>query len=156
MVGRVLYALLARSVPVVSLVGYQDPETKAPRLGVYPRKAAQGKPFPRVTYLLISTQRLRTLGKGRSGLVGARVQMECWDSSDQKAADLAQRVLDALDPHEADGGGFRGRVDAYFVQAIEVEDEDAAWEVPAHGDEQGVAREGLEVVVWYEDKPGSP
>jgi len=156
MVGQVIYALLSKSIPVLSLVGYQDPETRAQRIGVYPRKAAQGKPFPRVTYLVISTEELRTLGKGRTGHVGELVQLECWDPSDKKARDLAQRVLNALDPHEDDGGGIRGRVGPYFVQSIAVQNRDAEWDTPPYGDEQGVAREGLEFMVWYEERPGSP
>ena len=147
--SEVLYAILTRpdnpaADHLRQLVRFTDTDG-VKKLGLYPRHAAQGKPFPRATYELLSTNRPRMLDQGgASGLAGPRIAVMCWHPSDAIAADLARRMRRALD-------GFRGRITGYFVQSTEVQEQSGDWDTPAHGDEVGVARETLEVVIWYDE-----
>lgn len=73
---------------------------------IHPSKLVQSEPFPAITYLRVSTPRIRS-HSGPSGLAHARVQINCWAETWTGARDLADLVRMRLDGWKGVAGGVR-------------------------------------------------
>lgn len=83
--GQILATLLADAV-VSGLVANR----------IYALVSPPGAPVPLITYQRISAIPINSL-RGASGVVQARIQVDCWAATYEQAKDLAQAVRAALD-----------------------------------------------------------
>lgn len=77
---------------------------------VYPTNLAQGQREPSIVFTLVSEQTIRASLRS-TGLVFARVQVDCWAATHAAAASLALLVKERLD-------GYRGQMGGAVVQGI--------------------------------------
>jgi len=104
---------------------------------IHPLRLPQKPTLPAVTYTRISTPREHAFE--RSFLPHPRYQFDCWAETYNRAHDVADEVVSALDI-------YRGAMGDWTVQASIVEDErDGIDEVT------GIFHVMVEAVIWYED-----
>ena len=74
---------------------------------VYPGLAPQNAALPYITYERISTQRMMT-HDGQNGLIGPRIQIDCWASAYSGAKTLADKVRLAINGYKTAYGETTG------------------------------------------------
>ncbi len=85
---------------------------------VYPVTLPQGATLPAVTFMRVSSRRMRTFGSARMGRV-ARVQLTVWAESYASRQAVAGQIIAALEGYDGTMGGVSGVV----VLAVQGENE---------------------------------
>lgn len=121
---------------------------------VFPQRAPQGRPFPRVTVFRTGGERTKSMNLGRSGQALASFQVDVWSNdvvSYATAKGLANRIGLILDgyPRPAVGqqSGYLGNL--VQVQGVFLDEDPDSILPPVHGDEIGVDTISQAFRVWY-------
>jgi hypothetical protein len=120
---------------------------------VSPWKSSQGTQSPKLTYKLVSGERVEALS-GPVGMAKPVYRLSCWGNTMEEARALALVVRGNRDAPALDGfrGWMGGREAGHFVQCARVRDASDDPEEPYAGDEQGEPCVGLDVQLFYEEK----
>ena len=118
---------------------------------VYPALAPQDAALPYITYERVSTQRLMT-HDGQNGLIGPRIQIDCWASTYGGAKTLADKVRLCMNGHKNAYGETTGTApNDYVIQGIVQLGELDLPELPQTAGEKPVYRVSMDFEVWYEE-----
>lgn len=138
---QALFAFLSNDGAINPLVW----DTTAASARIYPQKAPQNAPGPRLQY----HQSGRELPRALSGCVSpvtARVRLDCYADAYADAKTLAEAVRNAFANF-----GVSGWMDAVYVQhAVLADGGDDDQSLPVHGDETGSPSVSLEAVIRFE------
>lgn len=140
-VQEALYAFLAADTTVDGLVDGR----------IYPEMAPQAAALPYITYTVIDSPQYYHL-TGPSGLVTARVQIDCWASGATGYAtawSVAEAVRNAVGSGTTELDGYRGTTSSVFIQKCALVDRRDLMEPPIHADEKPVRRVSLDFLINY-------
>lgn len=136
--------LLQRSMPAVVLEVELEFFLQA-ALGVpaWPGMIPQGKALPALVYTLVSAGRERDLD-GATGLVLWSVQFDAWAKTRLEAAQLMERLRDALDD-------YSGPMGAATVVNATLESEMHGLTPPINASDRPAQRKTAEYSIWFRE-----
>lgn len=118
---------------------------------ISPLRHRMGVDYPRVRYQVVSHQRVRS-ASGPCGQGQARLQLDCLARSYEEAYQVARLVVGTKAEPRMDG--YTGAWGDYHIDEARVDDWADDWDEPIEGDEEGVYRHRLDVLVTYTE-PGA-
>jgi hypothetical protein len=110
--------------------------------GIAPPQAV----LPRIVFVRIGGEPSRHQ-TGASGLVDARIQLDCWADDPQEASEIAETVETSLDHLTDQTFGTSGEL--IFIHSIVVEDTFEDQESLSDSSGKAIYRTGMMLRIWY-------
>lgn len=147
MIRAALVDYLKSSPGVRSFIEYTEAGRK--RYGIYPFQAAQGKPYPRITYHKVGKTQTKYLSQ-TTNLAQVQIQLDVWSQRQETTAAINEALWNAL-------ANFRNRsMGSVYVRSIEFEDIGDTLAAPMDSSEAGIYRESSQLTIWYVREVLSP
>lgn len=130
----VIQLLLGTTPPTLTgaLATAQAAVVGAVGANVFPAKAPQSAPYPRIIVVKQGAEHMKSINNGRAGLAKTKVRLEIYHQLYNTAEGIAENVRQLLD-------GYRGALpNGLACQGIFQDNDANNWLQPAHADEQGV------------------
>jgi len=113
---------------------------------IYHHQAPQGTTLPYITFFVVSSEHVRSLGS-RVQVVRQVVQIDCWADNSVSSTNLREAVQLALDAFRGSMGATAAlRVLGAFLQTTR-----EMKELPSVGEETVLYRSSLDFAIWHEE-----